>query len=72
MKTAAHAPAPLNEDQLAALDALQSVASKGLNADDRATLEGLADVIAGRTYGEAEVRARTDKLKAEIKRRHNV
>lgn len=72
MKAVPNAPTPLNDDQLAALDGLQAVAAKGLNEDDQATLEGLADVIAGRTFDEAEARAHTAKVRAEIKRRHNV
>ena len=62
----------LTDDQLAALDIMQSVASEGLSNDDQTTLDGIADVIAGRTFGEAEAKAHIEALRAELKRRHNV
>jgi len=47
------------------------MASEGMDDSDRTTMEGLADVIAGRTYGEADRKAHIEAPRAAIKRRQN-
>jgi hypothetical protein len=69
MKTAPIVPTTLNGDQLAALDIMQSVALEGLSADDQTTMEGVADVIAGRTLDEDQSRQFFKDLRTEIQNR---
>jgi len=54
----------LSDDQLAALDVMKSTAAQNLDADDLATLDGIEDVIAGRTLTQDEF---NDQMKAIVK-----
>lgn len=63
--------APLADDQLEALDLLKSAAQDGLDTDDQATMDGLADIVAGRTYSAEEAKAYMNGLIYEIKNRQN-
>ena len=63
--------ARLADNQLEALDLLKSAAQEGLDTGDQATMDGLADIVAGRTYSGEEARAHMDGLINEIKHRQN-
>ena len=70
MEAKPNASVALSDDQLAALDIMQAVAEEGLDDDDRVAMQGLADVIAGRTFDETQSRAFFEELRAEIQNRH--
>jgi len=62
---------PLADAQLEALDILKTAAQTGLDAADQATMAGLADIVAGRTFSEAEARAHMQRVIDEINQRRD-